>query len=61
MHSRKVQRPSKEQLIELYKEHKSLAAIGTIYKISNVAISKWFKSYGLPGKAAELKKLLNII
>lgn len=59
-HSRKVQRPSKEQLVELYKEHKSLSAIGSIYKVSDVAISKWFKSYGLPGKAAELKELLNI-
>lgn len=60
-HSRKVQRPSKEQLVELYKEHKSLSAIGSIYKVSDVAISKWFKSYGLPRKSSELKKLLNII
>lgn len=61
MHSRKVHRPYKEQLVELYKEHKSLSAIGTIYNVSDNAIRKWFKSYGLPGKAAELKKLLNII
>ena len=60
-HSRKVQRPSKEQLVELYKEHKSLSAIGSIYKVSDVAINKWFKSYGLPRKSSELKKLLNII
>lgn len=60
-HSRKVLRPSKEQLVELYKEHKSLSAIGSIYKVSDVAISKWFKSYGLPRKSSELKKLLNII
>lgn len=57
-HSRKVQRPSKEQLIKLYKRYKSLSAIGRLYNVSDKTISKWFKSYGFPEKAVELKKIL---
>lgn len=58
-HHRKVEdRPSKEELIELYKELKSLSAIGRKYNVTDKTISKWFIQYGLPGKASELKKLL---
>lgn len=57
-HHRKVDRPSKEELIELYKDKKSLSAIGRIFGVSDKSVSKWFVAYDLPGKASELKKLL---
>ena len=57
-HHRKVERPSKEELLQLYKELKSLSAIGRKYDVSDKTISKWFISYDLPGKASELKQLL---
>lgn len=57
-HHRKVDRPSKEELLQLYKELKSLSAIGRKYGVRDNTIKKWFISYELPGKASELKKLL---
>jgi transposase-like protein len=57
-HHRKVERPSKDELLQLYKELKSLSAIGRKYGVSDKTISKWFISYELPGKASELKQLL---
>lgn len=57
-HRRKVERPSKEELIESYKELKSLSAVGRKFEVTDKTISKWFVSYNLPGKASELKKLL---
>ena len=58
-HKRKVEdRPDKEGLISLYKEHKSFLAIGRLYNVSDKAIAKWFKAEGLPYKASELKEYL---
>lgn len=56
-HRRKVERPSKEELIALYKEYKSMSAISRKYGVSDKTISKWFVYYSLPGKASELKQM----
>ena len=56
-HHRKVERPTKDVLINLYKELKSLSAIGRHFEVSDKTISKWFIYYDLPGKASELKQL----
>ena len=58
-HHRKVKnRPNKEELISLYKEHKSFVAIGNLYGVSDRAIAKWYAAEGLPSKVSELKKYL---
>ncbi|KKR00224.1 MAG: hypothetical protein UT24_C0015G0032 [Candidatus Woesebacteria bacterium GW2011_GWB1_39_12] len=44
--ARKVIRPSSEELLNLMKRH-SLCAIGRIYGVSDNAVRKWAKSYGL--------------
>lgn len=55
-YSRKSERPSKEDLLNLIKT-KSFAEIGRIYNVSDNAIRKWCKSYDLPYR----KKDLNIL
>lgn len=49
-------RPSKEQL---YQEllNNSFVAVGKKYGVSDNAIRKWCKAYGIPSKASEYKKL----
>ena len=44
---RKVNRPTKEELIEDKEILKSFVAIGKKYGVSDNAIRKWFRSYGL--------------
>lgn len=44
---RKVNRPSLEQLQQDKEELKSLVAIGKKYNVSDNAIRKWFKQYGI--------------
>lgn len=55
---RKVERPSKEELLELIKT-KSFKEIGKIYNVSDNTIRKWCKSEGLPHLKSEIKKLYN--
>ena len=57
-HHRKVNRPSKEELIKIFKKLKSLTKIGKQFEVCDKTVSKWFIGYNLPGKATELKKLL---
>lgn len=55
---RKVKdRPSKEELLELIKT-KSFLEIGRIYNVSDNAIRRWCKLYGLPYKKKDIKKML---
>lgn len=55
---RKVKdRPSKEELLELIKT-KSFLEIGRMYGVSDNAIRKWCKSYNLPYKRKDIKKIL---
>lgn len=54
IHSRKVDRPSKEQLLEdlLYN---SFTAVGNKYNVTDNTIRKWCKGYGIPASAKEIK------
>ena len=51
-------RPTKEQLLEDYKELGSFVQIGKKYNVCDKAIAKWFKRYNLPGKSIEVRKLI---
>lgn len=58
-HIRKVKdRPSKEKLLQDFKELKSFVKIGAKYGVSDNAIRKWFIQVGLPSKSKELKLLM---
>lgn len=50
------ERPTKKQLLELILS-KSFTEVGKIYGVSDNAIRKWCKSYGLPYTKKELKQL----
>lgn len=52
--NRKCERPSKEELLELINLY-SFTYIGKIYGVSDNAIRKWCKFYGLPKTKKELK------
>ena len=51
---RKVERPDKETLSELIKEY-SFLELGRKYNVSDNAIRKWCKFYGLPYRKKELE------
>lgn len=51
--SRKVERPNKDDLEKLIKE-KSFVELGRIYGVSDNAVKKWCKSYGLPHRKKDL-------
>lgn len=58
MKSRKVKdRPSKEELLKLIKT-KSFLEIGRIYGVSDNAIRKWCKLYGLPYRRKDIKNII---
>lgn len=50
-------RPSKEELLELIKT-KTFVEIGKMYGVSDNAIRKWCKTYDLPYKRKDIKKIL---
>ena len=52
--SRKVERPSREELKELIRKQ-SFLSIGKKYNVSDNAIRKWCKSYNLPSKKSDIK------
>ena len=54
---RKVERPSKEELSQLLLES-SFSAIGRTYGVSDNAVRKWCKSYGLPHRKKDINKML---
>lgn len=56
--SRKVERPSKEELKNLIKTT-SFIQIGKFYGVSDNAVRKWCKGYGLPSKSREIKQISN--
>lgn len=51
--SRKVKRPSKDELAALIKT-KSFLELGKMYSVSDNAVRKWCKSYGLPYRKKDL-------
>lgn len=54
--NRKTVRPSKEELLGLIKG-KSLLQVGKDYSVSDNAVRKWCKSYGLPYKKKDIRLL----
>ncbi len=54
--ARKVDRPSKEELKNLIKTN-SFIQIGKQYGVSDNAVRKWCKEYGLPYKSREIKQI----
>ena len=58
-HRRKVDRPELEQLLEDYKKLKAFTKIGKLYNVTDNTVRKWFKYYGLPHSAKELKEYIN--
>lgn len=59
LNSRKVKRPSREQLKELIRS-KSFVEIGKIFNVTDNTIRKWCKSYNLPSKKSDIKAINNI-
>lgn len=53
---RTVERPSKENLLKEVAEQ-GFAATGRKYGVSDKAIAKWCKAYGLPNKIKDIKEL----
>lgn len=51
----KIDRPTKNELLELILNH-PMIAIGKIYNVSDNTIRKWCKAYGLPFKKTEIDK-----
>lgn len=54
---RKVERPAKDELLELVKTH-SFNSLGKRFGVSDKTISKWCKYYNLPYKKKDIKKLI---
>ena len=52
--------PPKEELYKLLKDN-SVCAIGRIYHVSDNAIRKWCKKYGLPVKRKDIEKEFGIV
>lgn len=50
--------PSKETLIEIFIQTGSFLQTGKVYGVSDNAIKKWFKHYGMPTKKKELKNFI---
>lgn len=53
---RKVERPSKEVLKDLIKNN-SMVKLGKMFGVSDSAIRKWCKYYGLPHRKKDIKEL----
>lgn len=54
-HTRRVERPSSEQLLQDFYKLKSITKIGEKYGVTDNSIRKWLKTYNMPYKAKELK------
>lgn len=53
---RKVERPSKEELEKLLRQY-NFSRVGRIFGVSDQAIRKWCKNYGMSTKAKDYKEL----
>ena len=54
--SRNVDRPAREELKQLIRTN-SFVSLGKRYGVSDNAIRKWCKNYGLPSKSSDIKKM----
>ena len=50
--------PSKETLLNVFLEYGSFVKVGKAYGVSDNAVKKWFKRYGLPYSKKELKEYI---
>lgn len=55
--TRKAERPSKEELLELIKTT-PFVQIGKMFGVSDNAVRKWCKAYGLPYKKKDIKNIV---
>lgn len=55
----KGNRPTLLQLIQDFKELKSFVQVGVKYGVSDNAVRKWCKLYGIPNTAKEIKEFIN--
>ena len=51
-------KPERNQLINDFKKYGSFVGVGKIYSVSDNAVKKWFKSYGLPSSSKEMRKVI---
>lgn len=54
LHRKICDRPTKEQLVESFKELRSYVKVAERYNVSDNGLRKWVKSYGLPISAREI-------
>ncbi len=50
--------PTKETLVTVFLEYGSFVKVGKVYGVSDNAVRKWFKHYGLPCNKKELKEFI---
>lgn len=48
IHSRKTTRPTKDELFQLLIEHHNFTYVANLFGVSDNAVKKWCKSYGIP-------------
>lgn len=60
-HAQKVERPTKEQLIEDFKTLKSCVKVGNKYGVSDSSIRKWCVSYNMPKNSKKLQDFIKNI
>lgn len=53
-HCRKVERPTAQMLYNQLQQH-SFSFVGRLYGVSNSAIKKWCKQYGIPSKSTDYR------
>lgn len=56
---RKVTRPGKEEIIEMFKKLHSFTSVGSAYNVSDKTIRNWCKQYDLPLTKQDWKNYLN--
>ena len=61
LHRRKVERPTKEELLNSFNECKSFLAVGRKYNVSDTCVRKWCVYYDLPTKSKDLKEYIKNI
>lgn len=56
MESRKVDRPTREELKQLIRTS-SFTEIGRQYDVTDNSVRKWCKAYGLPYKVSDIRSI----
>lgn len=53
IHSRKIEKPTKNELLNLLKEHKNFTYVAKLFGVTDNTVRKWCKTYGLPHKTSD--------